>query len=146
LYIIEFQKHGLPHAHILLWLDLRDKLESADSVNSVIVAELPDQKIYPKLYASVTSFMIHRPCDFARPNSPCMKDRCCSKFYPKKFVSRTSFDERGYHVYQRRDLGYKVVKKHVELNNCNVVPYNPTLIMRYNAHVNTEYCNRFLSI
>jgi hypothetical protein len=142
MYTIEFQKRGLPHAHILLWLDPRDKLESADSVNSVICAELPDERIYPRLYASVTSFMIHGPCGLARPNSPCMKDRRCTKFYPKKFVSRTSFDERGYPVYRRRDLGFKVLKKDVELDNRSVVPYNPTLLMKYNAHINIEYCNK----
>lgn len=130
MYTIEFQRRGLPHEYILLWLDPRDKLE------------FPDERIYPKLYASVTSFMIHGPCGFARPNSPCMKDRRCTKFYPKKFVSRTSFDERGYPVYRRRDLGYKVLKKDVELDNRSVVPYNPMLIMKHNAHINIEYCNK----
>ncbi|WJX83022.1 DNA helicase [Trifolium repens] len=61
-YTIEFQKRGLPHAHILLWLDEKDKLESPESINSVISAELPDQHKFPKLYDTVCKFMIHGPC------------------------------------------------------------------------------------
>lgn len=125
-----------------MWLDPKDKLNTPDSINSVICAELPDEKLYPKLYAAVTSFMIHGPCGFARPNSPCMKDRRCSKFYPKKFVARTSFDESGYPIYRRRDLGVTVMKNDIQLDNRSVVPYNPKLIMKYQAHINIEYCNR----
>jgi len=126
----------------LLWLDKKDKLDSISSIDSVISAELPDHRLYPNLYVVVTGFMIHGPCGFARPNSPCMKDRRCSKFYPKKFVSRTSFDESGYPIYRRRDLGIVAMKKDIQLDNRSVVPYNPTLIMKYQAHVNIEFCNR----
>lgn len=132
----------MPHAHILLWLDPRNKLESAEAINSVICAELPDLVLFPKLYATVSAFMIHGPCGFARPHSPCMKDRRCSKFYPKKFVNRTSFDDAGYPVYRRRDLGVSVEKNDVTLDNRSVVPYNPRLIMKYQSHVNIEYCNK----
>jgi len=142
IYTIEFQKRGLPHAHILLWLDKKDKLDSISSIDSVISAELLDHRLYQKLYADVIGFMVHGPCGFARPYSPCMKDRRCSKFYQKKFVSRTSFDESGYPIYRRRDLGIVVMKKDVQLDNRSVVLYNPTLIMKYQAHVNIELCNR----
>jgi len=132
----------LPHAHILLLLDKKDKLDSISSIVSSISAELPDPRLYPKLYSAVTGFMVHGPCGYARPNSPCMKDRRCSKFYPKKFVSRTSFDESGYPIYRRCDLGIVAMKNDVQLDNRSVVPYNPTLIMKYQAHVNIEFCNR----
>jgi hypothetical protein len=36
MYTIEFQKRGLPHAHNLLWLDSRDKLDSDEAIDSVI--------------------------------------------------------------------------------------------------------------
>jgi hypothetical protein len=75
-----------------------------------------------------------------------MKDRKCSKFYPKKFVARTSFDPTGYPVYRRRDSGVTVLKKDALLDNRSVVPYNPKLIMKYQAHVNIEYCNKSNSI
>ena len=34
------------------------------------------------------------------------------------------------------------MKKGVELDNRSVVSYNPTLLMKYRAHVNIEYCNK----
>ncbi|PNY08839.1 ATP-dependent DNA helicase PIF1 [Trifolium pratense] len=141
-YTIEFQKRGLPHAHILLWLDHCNKLESLESIDSVICAELPDEHLFPKLYALVSQFMIHGPCGLGFLSCPCMKEKRCSKFYPKKFVSKTSFDELGYPIYRRRDLGVTVLKKGVLLDNRSVVPYNPSLIMKYQAHVNIEFCNK----
>jgi hypothetical protein len=71
-----------------------------------------------------------------------VKNNQCSKFFPKKFVKKTSFDESGYPIYRRRDLGVTVLKKGVILDNRSVVPYNASLIMKYNAHVNIEFCNK----
>jgi hypothetical protein len=142
MYTIEFQKRGLPHAHILLWLDSRDKLDSAEAIDSVICAELPDKNFFPKLYSAVCNFMIHGPCGRACTSSPCMVDNHCSKFYPKKFVQKTSFDPSGYPIYRRRDFGHTVIKKNILLDSCSVVPYNPKLLMKYQAHINIEYCNK----
>jgi len=85
--------------------------------------------------------MIHGPCGTARFNSPCMKEGWCSKFFPKKFRHSTTIDEDGYHVYRRRDDGLFVLKNGHKLGNANVVSYSPLLLMCYQAHVNTEYCN-----
>jgi hypothetical protein len=60
-----------------------------------------------------------------------MKNNNCSKFYPKTFVSTTTFDANGYPVYRRRDFGHTVMKKDVVLDNRSVVPYNPKLLMKY---------------
>jgi hypothetical protein len=86
--------------------------------------------------------MIHGPCGIPGTYSPCIKDNHCSKRYPKKFVDKTSFDESGYPIYRRRNLGVTVLKKGVVLDNRSVVPYNPYLIMKYQAHVNIELCNK----
>jgi hypothetical protein len=75
-----------------------------------------------------------------------MKNNSCSKFYPKKFVSWTTFDANGYPVYRRRDHGHTVTKRDVVLDNRSVVPYNPKLLMKYQAHVNIEFCNKSNSI
>lgn len=83
MYSIEFQKRGLPHAHILLWLGAKNKLLSLSAIDSVICAELTDKSLFPQLYQTVTNFMIHGPCGFSRLSFPCMKDKRCSKFYPK---------------------------------------------------------------
>ena len=75
-----------------------------------------------------------------------MKEGQCSKFFPKKFRHKTTIDKDGYLVYRRRDDGLFVLKNEHKLGNGNVVPYSPLLLMRYKAHVNTEYCNKSNSI
>jgi len=37
-YTVEFQKRGLPHAHILLWLDGEKKLRNPTDIDGVISA------------------------------------------------------------------------------------------------------------
>lgn len=111
MYTIEFQKRGLPHAHILLWLHPKDKINTPQKIDSVICAELPDKDHFPKLYSVVTNFMIHVSCGDKMKSCPCMVNGRCSKYYPKKFTSSTSFDEKGYPVYKRRNTGATVIKK-----------------------------------
>ncbi|XP_015937136.1 uncharacterized protein LOC107462959 [Arachis duranensis] len=142
MYTIEFQKRGLPHAHILLWLDGRNRLQNIEIVDELICAELPNPMKFPHLYSVVSKYMIHGPCGRVRPTSPCMKDGRCSKFYPKQFVNYTSFDEDGYPIYKRRDIGVTVKSHGVDLDNRFVVPYNPLLLMKYQAHINLEFCNK----
>jgi len=49
MYTIEFQKRGLPHAHILLSLNGESKLKNSTDIDKVISAELPNADLYPKL-------------------------------------------------------------------------------------------------
>ena len=64
------------------------------------------------------------------------------KFFSKKFVDQTTVDADGYPVYKRRDDG-KVIKKGNDfVHNGFVVPYNKQLLMKYNAHINVEWCNQ----
>jgi len=75
-----------------------------------------------------------------------MKQDRCSKFFPKKCRHKTTIDEYGYPLYRRRDDGLFVLKNGHKLRNGNVVPYSHFLLMRYQAHVNTKYCNKSNSI
>ncbi|RYR33800.1 hypothetical protein Ahy_A10g048444 [Arachis hypogaea] len=90
MYTIEFQKRGLPHAHILVWLQNMGRLQTTEIMDEVISAELPDPVRFPKLYSVITKYMIHGPCGKLRHSSPCMRNGGCSKFYPKKFVDATA--------------------------------------------------------
>lgn len=42
MHVVEFQKRGLPHAHILLIVEKKDKISSADQIDAVVSAELPE--------------------------------------------------------------------------------------------------------
>ena len=82
MYAIEWQKRGLPHTHILIWL--ADKIKS-NQIDQVISAELPDPVVDKALFDIVTNNLIHGPCGHLKPNSPCMVDNKCSENFPKHF-------------------------------------------------------------
>ena len=44
LYSIEFQKRGVPHAHLLLWLKRKCKIP-LNAITTVVFAEIPDRII-----------------------------------------------------------------------------------------------------
>ncbi|GFY19856.1 ATP-dependent DNA helicase [Trichonephila clavipes] len=71
LYTIEWQKRGLPHAHILVWLKDRIRPEEIDQI---ISAEIPDPLIDQELFDIVTKHMIHGPCGAFNMTSPCMEN------------------------------------------------------------------------
>ncbi|XP_047136782.1 uncharacterized protein LOC124813574 [Hydra vulgaris] len=138
--VIEFQKRGLPHAHILHHLANDDKLETAQDINNLICAEIPDPIVNRELYDIIKTCMIHSPCGILNPNSPCMKDGVCSKNYPKEFSANTVAVHNGYPRYRRRDDGLVINIKGNNVDNCWVVPYNPWLSKKYQAHINVEAC------
>ena len=158
MYTIEWQKRGLPHAHILLWL--KEKIRPAQ-IDSIISAEFPDPNIDKELYDIVKSHMVHGPCGRQNPNSPCMVDvirngvktRECSKKYPKPFIKDTKTGNDGYPTYKRRkpeDGGYtadmSVRGQAMVVDNKWVVPFPPFLLKTFDAHINLEYCNSIKSI
>ncbi|XP_021995536.1 uncharacterized protein LOC110892694 [Helianthus annuus] len=145
-YTIEFQKRGLPHAHLCLFMENEYKLPTVDHVDAFICAEIPNRNEDPELYTLVKDYMIHGPCGLANLSCPCMVDRKCSKGFPKKFQDHTTLDSNGFPVYGRRNDGATVIKNRIELDNRSVVPYNKTLLKRYQAHINVEWCNQAGSI
>ncbi|XP_045792116.1 uncharacterized protein LOC123886886 [Trifolium pratense] len=146
LYTIEFQKRGLPHAHILLFLHPESKYPSPDDINKIISAEIPDPTSQKELYMLVKTHMIHGPCGRTHTESPCMREGRCSKYFPKKYQETTIVDQEGYPVYRRRSNGFTIERSGITMDNQNVVPYNPFLLLKYHAHINMEWCNQCTSI
>ncbi|XP_019198166.1 PREDICTED: uncharacterized protein LOC109191991 [Ipomoea nil] len=146
IYTVEFQKRGLPHAHILLFVDRGAALNFASNVDSIISAEIPNKAYDPEYYKVVGEFMMHGPCGVANKNSPCMVKGRCSKHFPKKFMESSILDGDGYPIYKRRDDGNTILKSGVELDNRFVVPHNRYLLMKYRAHINVEWCSQSRSI
>ena len=101
LYSIEWQKRGLPHCHLLIWLIAEHRI-TPDKIDDVISAEIPDYNDDPELYQIVISNMVHGPCGSFSTLSPCMKDGNCIKNYPKQFRSETLLDTNRYPQYRRR--------------------------------------------
>ncbi|XP_019158425.1 PREDICTED: uncharacterized protein LOC109155147 [Ipomoea nil] len=146
IYTIEFQKRGLPHAHILLFLSRQSAMLSTTCMDNIISAEIPDKDGDIQYYNAVEEFMIHGPCGVVNKKSPCMINGKCSKHFPKKFVEAYTLDDNGYPKYRRRDDGRTVLKSGTQLDNRYVVPHNKYLLLKYNAHINVEWCNQSRSI
>jgi hypothetical protein len=127
IHTIEFQKRGLPHMHLLIFLDPADKVCDAHDIDSIVSAQLPDPITQPLLYETITTCMLHGPCGTIKPNAPCMVDNKCSKRYPKEFRENTIFCEDGYPDYARPDNGRTVQKNGHVYDNRDVVPHNPYL-------------------
>ncbi|GBP72592.1 hypothetical protein EVAR_50894_1 [Eumeta japonica] len=99
MYSVEWQKRGLPHARILLWLEEKIHLNDIDKL---ISAEFPDRNEDSILYDIIKTHMLHSMCEVINSNSPCMKDGRYSKRYPKVLVEHTIAGEDGYSSYRRR--------------------------------------------
>jgi hypothetical protein len=71
---IEYQKRGLPHRHILIFLSPEDVTRHRDprNIDNIIRAEIPTAAEDPtgELRAVVTKVMIHRPCGTDNPPLP----------------------------------------------------------------------------
>ncbi|KAG3166565.1 hypothetical protein PC128_g19681 [Phytophthora cactorum] len=175
-YVIEFQKRGLPQAHILVILSGDSKPRSSADYDRFVCAEIPDHETNPELFETVSTCMIYGPCG-AGINSPCVgEDGKCSKRLPKDFVDDTRVDGAGYPVYRRRrsgpidpalpmgpqrpsslrtifttirdprQNGHKSRRETVVVDNRWVVPYNPYICQKYNCRVNVEICSTMQSV
>ncbi|XP_033133939.1 uncharacterized protein LOC103833495 [Brassica rapa] len=143
LHRIEFQKRGLPHAHILLWFGNSSRTPSAEEVDEIISAELPNKEEDPEGYNLVTKHMIHGPCGLINPKSPCMENNVCTKKFPRAYNNNTLIDKSGYVLYRRRqNENASALKDGTIVNNNFVVPHNINLLKKYKAHINVEWCNR----
>ncbi len=145
-YVVEFQKRGLPHAHFLLIMDSRYKLVVPEQYDRVISAELPDKHKYPELYAMVVKHMMHGPCGVLKPNNVCMQEGSCKCRYPRLFNETTVQGKDSYPIYRRRNNGRSAKVRGQTLDNRWVVPYNPYLLRMFNCHINVEVCSSIKAV
>lgn len=61
-WVIEYQKRGLPHAHLVVWLENRNDFLIPENVDRIVSAQLPGPGSDPLLVEAVKKFMIHGPC------------------------------------------------------------------------------------
>lgn len=91
MYVIEFQKRGLPHCHILLITDTHYRLHTSEDVDNVISAELPpNPNSYPvgpqqeqakRLEKLVLQNMVQTCSSLCKTED----SNNCSKFFPNDF-------------------------------------------------------------
>ncbi|ONI14293.1 hypothetical protein PRUPE_4G273400 [Prunus persica] len=142
-YVIEFQKRGLPHVHMLVVLDENDKLNNPDDYDQIVKAEIPNEHEEPHLHNVVLKHMIHGSCGIQNPKSPCMKNGRCKRNYPKSFAAST--------IQRNKSRGNCMPvpldrRGNITVDNSWVFPYNPWLLLRYDCHIDVEICASIKSI
>jgi hypothetical protein len=143
-HVIEFQKRGLPHVHLLVILSPECKLRTSGQVDAIVSAEIPPVE-EARLREIVTKNMIHTPCS-ACPQAQCRSGGECSKDFPKPTSSQTfSSMAQARPTYRRRgelEGGETfTMPSGLVVNNQWVVPYNWYLLQRFNCHINVEICS-----
>ncbi|XP_077221932.1 uncharacterized protein LOC143855744 [Tasmannia lanceolata] len=98
---------------------IADKYPTPSEIDKILSAEIPDEASDYTAYAAVTEYMMHGPCGATNSKAP---------------------------FYRRRDNDRFVQKGDVKLDNRYVVPHNVDLIIKYQAHINVEWCNRSRAI
>ena len=133
---IEFQKRGLPHAHILLKYT-HDCL-SPEHINQVISAMLPTHPTDASLVLKFmthpshpTGIINHTPPDTNHPLKYCERwknnARICRFGYPKPITPDTTFNESGWVQYRRPTE-----------QDRNIVPYCLPFLQKFQCHMNVE--------
>ena len=56
---IEFQKHGLPYIHMIIFLHPDDKLQTPEDKDSLLFVEFSDEDEEPELFELVKKLMVH---------------------------------------------------------------------------------------
>ncbi len=146
LHVIEFQKGGLPHAHMLIILHHQDKFRDRDDIDKVVCAGIPDPQTHPRLHQIVKSCIVHGPCGNLNQSSPCMDNGKCTKEFPKSFIPETVNNVDRYPIYRHRNDGKTIKIGSKVVNNMWIVSYNPYLSLKYNAHINVEICSSIQSV
>ncbi|XP_074374440.1 uncharacterized protein LOC141714843 [Apium graveolens] len=146
MHVIEFQKRGLPHTHILIWLHHDDRPKTTEQIDKMVSAEISDPEIDPVGYNVMSNYMIHRSCGPDYTKSLCMVKGNFIKHFPKRYNSHTFFNECGFPIYKRRRTGITINKKGVNLDNRFVVPFNRDLLVHFQCHMNLEICNNSRSL
>jgi len=110
---IEYQKRGLPHLHLLVFLRTDHQFLTAANIDRFISAELPTEPdaIGEKLCGIIQSAMVHTYCAGGNGQAMCMHGlnalttQTCRKGYPRQFQEETLITEDGYRLYRSRDIG-----------------------------------------
>ena len=109
--VIEFQKRGLPHAHIVLVTTPKTRPRDPDAYDRYVWAEIPDPVTHPTLYSIITTCNMHGPCGTSFPNQACTQEGTCRWNFPQPFCNHTTEDAYGFVQYRRRDSGLQCERR-----------------------------------
>ncbi len=103
-YRLKYQKWGLPHVHLLLFLHENHSYIDPTSIDRIILAAFPDKNEKPGIYEMISSSMVHGLCGDKNPKCLCMTsghpyNKKCRKSFPKAFSEQMLLTDNDYPVY-----------------------------------------------
>ncbi|XP_021721222.1 uncharacterized protein LOC110688767 [Chenopodium quinoa] len=120
IYVIEFKKRGLPHAHFPIILKSDYKIKCPTDFDKFMCAEIPHVSSH-YLRKTVLKHMMHDPCGQLNPECPCMKHKeslvHCKYGYPKKFSDEIRNNSDGYPMYRRKNSEEIVIVRKTPMDN-----------------------------
>ena len=135
IHVIEFQKRGLPHAHIAIKVDNEPK--TSEEIDAVISARMPDNN--SKLRKIIESLYVHscRPerCHKKQKQEKTYRIPVCDQGYPHALCQKTFIDEAGFVHYKR-----------TAEEDRSIVSYNPHLTFGLECHINVDIAHTVLLI
>ena len=152
-HVIEFQKRGLPHAHIVVVLKEADRPRQGVDIDKMSSAELPpmpsddDHSVEActqrKVRELVLEHMVHNDCSGPEGRKcPCWDDvkKQCGGNFPFEYAQQTTVGTERTRVSLRRRHGpaWTATINGRRITNQWVVPYNAALLLKYECHLNVE--------
>ena len=138
--VLEFQKRGLPHVHILLWLSGDDRITSAEGIDEIVAAIIPNENL--KLRDIIVKQMVH-DC------GPRCRDATgkCTKRFPKPHCEESTYQtvdpttgEENVEAVPRRPKDNDWTNGERVVTSANIVAYPPADVLRHEWHMNAEVC------
>jgi hypothetical protein len=99
-YKLKYQKQGLPHVHLLLYLHEIQSYLDPTTIDDLISANSPDNIEEPELYKSISGVVVYGTGGEDHPKCPCMTKGCpgkkkCSTGFPKVLSKQTHLAHIG---------------------------------------------------
>ncbi|XP_022888792.1 uncharacterized protein LOC111404232 [Olea europaea var. sylvestris] len=142
IYMVEFQKRGLPHVHFLLIFNCAHKIVCAEQVDKIVSYEILDENKYSHLHSVIVRHNMHGRCGNLNPKNVCMlKTTGCKNKYPRDYCNTIIFGDNLYPLYKRCNNSILIKVRGHKLDSRWVVPYNPYLSAKFDRHINVEICS-----
>ena len=137
IYVIEFQKRDLSHAHILIIVVSKNDVNS-DNVDDAMKTLISNSNVNKEFYDLIIKNMIHKNC-LNNVNVVCHDEKNnCIKFFSKSLSEIIDLNHRSdYSLYERHVMPSI---ENTSWNNTWMISYNSWLLKRYRAHINVEIC------
>ena len=143
IYVIEFQKRDLSHAHILLIANSRDEFDE-NNIDDVVHAMIFSKKLFEFnakrkiLYELIVEQMIYKNCKKVEKAFCHDFESKCIKWFLKKKLMMTKLCHHSNLSRYRRFSCEFVEEKY--WNNKWMIFYNFWLLQKYETHINVEIC------